>query len=148
MTVHATGGHNMIQSAVEGMRSENPNGGILAVTVLTSLDQDDLSAAGMNGDPSELALRLSEVAARGGAEGVVCSPHEVAAISEALPHLTKVTPGVRPQGSSRDDQKRIATPEAALAAGADLLVIGRAITRAEDPAEAARSISTRLATIS
>ena len=106
--------------------------------MLTSLDDDDLAAIGMAGPPLDAARRLAVLAVAAGARALVCSPREVAAIrAEVGADITLITPGVRPAGAASQDQARVATPEQALADGADLLVIGRPITGAADPAAAA-----------
>jgi orotidine-5'-phosphate decarboxylase len=145
VTVHATGGEAMIAAAVEGLEAgSNGDSGVLAVTVLTSLDEEDLAAIGLAGPLQVRARELAKLAAAGGAEGFVSSPREVGAIKEAVPGLIAVTPGIRTPEATADDQKRIATPEAALAAGADLLVVGRSITAAPDPVAAAAAIAASL----
>lgn len=140
VTVHSSGGRAMIESAVDGMR-QGGDGGVLAVTVLTSLSETDLAEIGMGRDLTAQTVRLASLAAGSGAEGVVCSPLELGAIKNAQPGLLMVTPGIRPEGTGVDDQVRIATPRSALDAGADLLVIGRPITSAPDPAAAASRIA-------
>lgn len=146
LTVHAAGGRAMIEAAVEGMAAYRPAdaNGVLAVTVLTSLGREDLVEAGLGSDVSDASLTLASLAEDGGAEGVVCSPVEVAAVKSVAPSLLRVTPGIRSQGSGAQDQKRVATPEQAMAAGADWLVVGRAITKASDPVEAAREMAASL----
>ena len=142
LTVHASGGEAMIAAAAEAL----PQTRIVAVTVLTSLAQDDLSAIGLRGPAQEAAVRLAELAVRAGARALVCSPQEVAAIRRAVgPDPVLITPGVRPAGSAAGDQARIATPREAMEAGADLLVIGRPITGALDPARAAADIAAQIA---
>jgi orotidine-5'-phosphate decarboxylase len=113
---------------------------ILAVTVLTSMDQLQLSAIGIDHSPEQQVLRLADTAAEAGISGFVASPEEVSALRQRFPEATLVIPGIRPAGADAGDQKRIATPSAALAAGASYLVIGRPITQASDPAAAAQSI--------
>lgn len=141
LTVHATGGEAMIAAAAQAL----PDTRITAVTVLTSLDEDDLSAIGLRGPAQDAVVRLARLAVSAGARAIVCSPHEVAAVRASVPRdVTLITPGVRPAGSARDDQQRVATPEQALADGADLLVIGRPITGAEDPRAAAMAIAESL----
>lgn len=149
VTAHVTGGMAMMASAVEGMASgaTQADVGVLGVTVLTSLSASDLSHVGLSGGARHLSVLLAGLAAESGAEGVICSPHELDAIGRAHPGLVKVTPGIRPGGVGHDDQRRVATPEDAIAAGADWLVIGRAITRAPDPGEAAERIASGLASI-
>ena len=142
LTVHAAGGPQMIEAAAQAL----PGTRIVAVTVLTSLDDAVLDLIGMRGPALDAAVRLAGLAVSAGARAIVCSPLEVAAIRAAVPDdVTLITPGVRPAGASTDDQRRIATPEQALADGADLLVIGRPITAAADPAAAARAIARGIA---
>jgi orotidine-5'-phosphate decarboxylase len=141
LTVHASGGAAMVRAAVEAA----PDVCIAGVTVLTSLGEDDLSAIGLTGPALDAARRLSVVAVGAGAGALVCSPREVAAIrAEVGPDITLITPGVRPAGADVQDQARVATPEQALADGADLLVVGRPITGAPDPAAAAARIAMSL----
>jgi orotidine-5'-phosphate decarboxylase len=144
LTVHAAGGRAMIEAARAAHR-----GGlrILAVTVLTSLDQRDLAEVGEDIPLAELVLRRARLAIDAGAAGVVASPHEAAAIRRiAPPGFLIVTPGVRPGSSAGgDDQKRVASAAEARAAGADLVVVGRPIRDAADPAAAARAIAAELA---
>ena len=119
---------------------------VVGVTVLTSLSDYDLKESGVTDAADEQALRLAVLAKEAGLDGVVCSPLEVARIrAECGPNFKFVTPGVRPAGVAANDQKRVMTPDQALAEGADYLVIGRPITAAEDPAAAAQSIVTALA---
>lgn len=142
LTVHATGGAAMIAAAAEAL----PATRITAVTILTSLSEDDLADVGLRGPSTEAVVRLAALAVEAGARAIVCSPQEVAAVRSVVPvDITLITPGVRPSGASLDDQQRVATPERALADGADLLVIGRPITGAEDPRSAARAIADALA---
>jgi orotidine-5'-phosphate decarboxylase len=141
LTVHAAGGPEVVRAAVEGA----PYTAIAAVTVLTSLSQAGLERIGMLGPMSDAVRRLAVLAVEAGARGLVCSPQEVAAVrAEVGPDITLITPGVRPAGSSADDQARTATPEEALRAGANLLVIGRPITGAPDPGAAAAAIAAPL----
>jgi orotidine-5'-phosphate decarboxylase len=141
LTVHAAGGSAMIRAAAEAA----PNTNIAAVTVLTSLDDEDLTSLGVAGPAPEAVLRLSALAVEAGARALVCSPMEAAAVrAEVGPEVTLITPGVRPHGSAVQDQARVATPEEALASGADLLVIGRPITAAPDPGAAAAGIAAAL----
>ena len=142
LTVHAAGGAEMIAAAVEVL----PETQVTAVTVLTSLDAQALEAIGIGGPPQEAVVRMARLAVDAGARAIVCSPQEVAAVRAAVArHITLITPGVRPAGAAVDDQKRVATPQQALADGADLLVIGRPITGAPDMTAAARSIAESLA---
>ncbi|GLU46034.1 orotidine-5'-phosphate decarboxylase [Nocardiopsis ansamitocini] len=141
LTVHAAGGADMIKAAVEAA----PDTKIAAVTVLTSLDDSALEQIGLRGSTSDAARRLAALAVGAGARALVCSAHEVASLrAEVGPDITMITPGVRPAGSDRGDQARVATPEEALAAGSDLLVIGRPITNAADPGAAAASIASAI----
>ncbi len=150
LNVHAGGGPEMMRAAGERAREAAAAAGlpvprVIAVTVLTSLDAAALSAVGLSGTPREAALRLALLAQRSGLDGVVCSPEEIEAIRSACgPEFLLVVPGIRPAGSAAGDQKRIATPGAAARAGADLLVIGRPVTGARDPAAAARAIAAEI----
>ena len=117
---------------------------VVAVTVLTSLDENDLTSIGLAGDPHEQVMRLTELARDAGLDGVVCSGNEVAAARKLWPGGFFVVPGVRPAGGPIGDQKRVMTPRAALDAGASVLVVGRPITQAEDPDLAAREIEATL----
>ena len=137
LTVHAAGGRAMLARARK-VAPETTK--VVAVTVLTSLSDRDLQAAGLRETVAQNAARLARLARVCGLDGIVCSPLEVAAIRDAWPDGVLVVPGVRPAGSARDDQKRSATPAAALAAGASILVIGRPITAADDPGAAAAAI--------
>jgi orotidine-5'-phosphate decarboxylase len=146
LTVHAAGGEEMLRAAVEAARSLEDPPVVLGVTVLTSLADADLDAVGLAGPPEAAVARLARLACSSGAGGLVCSPREAAALRSALgPGPLLVVPGVRPAGKELSDQKRVSTPADAVAAGADLLVIGRPITRASDPAAAARSIAVEMA---
>lgn len=125
LTVHASGSSAMIASASAAL----PDTKIAAVTVLTSMDDEELKQLNVSRTAAEQAMHLALLAVHAGARAIVCSPQEVKQLREALPaEITLITPGVRPSGSSHDDQSRIATPQQALADGADLLVIGRPIT--------------------
>lgn len=141
LTVHASGGPAMIRAAVNAA----PEVAIAGVTILTSLSEDDLAAVGIAGPARDAVRRLAVLAVGCGARALVCSPHEVSMLrAEVGPDITLITPGVRPAGSRADDQARTATPEQALADGADLLVIGRPITGASDPGAAAAAIAASL----
>ena len=137
LTVHASGGHAMMRAA---RTSALPGTRIVAVTMLTSLDTHDLREMGLGQDPARLAASLAVSARAAGLDGVVCSPHEVRAIKATWPECLAVVPGIRPEGGALGDQKRAATPAEALRDGADILVVGRPITGAADPAAAARAI--------
>jgi orotidine-5'-phosphate decarboxylase len=141
LTVHAAGGPAMIRAAVEAA----PDTQIAAVTVLTSLSEADLSRIGLAGPASDAVRRLAVLSVEAGATALVCSPHEVVDLrSEVGPEITLITPGVRPVGADTQDQARVATPEQALADGADLLVIGRPITASPDPGATAAAIASSL----
>lgn len=141
LTVHASGGPEMIRAAVESA----PGTCVAAVTVLTSLGASDLTRMGIPGPVDDVVRRLSSLAVSAGARGLVCSPHEVAAVrAEVGPDVMLITPGVRPAGADLHDQARVATPEEAIRSGADLLVIGRPITRAPDPGAAAAAVAASL----
>jgi orotidine-5'-phosphate decarboxylase len=148
LTIHAGGGAAMMQAAREAAE-ESAQGRerlrLIGVTVLTSLDDDDLEAIGQRGPMRNQALRLAALAQANGLDGVVCSPHEVAALrAECGPDFILVVPGIRPDGTALGDQKRVMNPAEAMAAGATHLVIGRPITGAADPAAAARAIAVGL----
>jgi orotidine-5'-phosphate decarboxylase len=150
LTVHAQGGSAMIAAAAEAVRGEaarlgTPAPSVLAVTVLTSLGPDDLRSMGAGDSPEKAVLRLAALAREAGADGVVASPREVVALRERLGRdLLVVTPGVRPEGEDRGDQKRTMTPAEAIAAGADYIVLGRPVIRADDPAARASAIAASL----
>jgi len=140
LTIHATGGAAMMHAAAEAASAPgSPR--LLAVTVLTSMDANELAGIGIAVSPAEQVLRLARLAQASGIDGFVCSPEEVAALRKQTgPNTLLVIPGIRPTGSAIGDQKRIATPAQAIAHGASMLVVGRPITRATNPAEAAHAI--------
>lgn len=139
LTVHGLGGATMLGSAARAMAASPTK--MLAVTILTSHDESSLKMIGVQGPVPEAVARLARMARGAGADGIVCSPQEVALVREACgPDLLIVTPGIRPAGSDLADQARAATPAAALVAGADYLVVGRPITQAQDPKAAAVAI--------
>lgn len=140
VTVHATSGREALEAAVEGLQVGGRDAGVLAVTVLTSMADDDLRGIGVKDSVGRQVSRLVRLAQDAGAEGVVCSPRELGVAREVAPVLLRVTPGIRPAGSAADDQRRTATPAEAVVKGADHLVIGRPITHADDPVEAAERI--------
>ena len=146
LTVHASGGRAMLEAARDAAAAagaDRPK--IVAVTVLTSLDDGDLDAVGQRGPALDQAKRLAAIAQQAGVDGVVCSPKEVAALrAQCGATFLLVVPGIRPSWAATGDQKRVMTPAEAVAAGADHLVIGRPITAAADPAEAARRIAAEL----
>lgn len=143
LTIHASGGSAMIQAAAQAAACAGANRPIiLGVTVLTSLDQAALRNLGIQDPPAEHVLRLGRLALESGADGLVCSPLEVAMLRQALgPSLKLVVPGIRSAGAATDDQARTMTPAQAVAAGADWIVVGRPITSAADPGKAAASIT-------
>jgi orotidine-5'-phosphate decarboxylase len=141
LTVHASGGGKMLRAAADAAREGNPDLIVLAVTVLTSLDQEELGSVGVEGQVDAQVLRLASLAVSAGCQGVVASPLEAAELRRRLGgNFAIVTPGVRPAGGSQDDQARTTTPAAAIAAGATHLVVGRPITGDADPAGAAGKI--------
>ncbi len=138
LTVHAAGGSNMLAAAVAAAHGEMT---IVAVTVLTSLDRADLAIMGIDDEPARQVLRLARLAWRAGVRAFVCSPLEVASLRAELgDNAVLITPGIRPAGARAADQKRVCTPADAIAAGADMLVVGRPIREAADPVAAARAI--------
>jgi orotidine-5'-phosphate decarboxylase len=141
LTVHAAGGRAMMEDA----KAAAPEGTkVVAVTVLTSLDGDDLSSIGLARDPHEQVERLTLLAKEAGLDGVVCSGNEVRAAKKLWPKGFFVVPGVRPPDGTVADQKRVVTPRQALDSGASIIVVGRPITQAEHPGEAARAIEATL----
>jgi orotidine-5'-phosphate decarboxylase len=144
LTLHAAGGREMLEAAVAAAAGAPTKLALLGVTVLTSLDKADLVSTGVLAKPAEQVLRLSRLALDAGLPGLVCSPLEIATLRAALGGMPRlVVPGIRPS-SGGDDQKRTMGPTEALAAGADILVIGRPITQAASPAEAAAAIARQL----
>lgn len=147
MTVHTQGGRAMLQAAIDASNEVASMTGkerplIIGVTVLTSMDQDDLVMIGVRDQVHDQVKRLADLAQSCGLDGVVCSPYEIALLRKACGYdFTLVVPGIRPDGSNTDDQKRIMTPKQAVEKGADYLVIGRPITGADRPAEAVREIA-------
>ncbi len=143
LDVHALGGAAMIEAAAAARPQDTR---LLAITILTSHDESALARIGLSGSLAENVRRLALLARDAGADGVVASPQEVELIRQACgPDFLIVTPGIRPAGASHQDQARVATPQAALAAGASYLVVGRPITGATDPAAAARAIVREMA---
>ena len=141
LTVHASGGRAMLEDA---KAAAHPSTKVVAVTMLTSLDAGDLTDTGVGGSAHDQVLRLATLAREAGIDGVVCSGEEVAAVRALWPEGFLVVPGVRPADGPVGDQKRVVTPRAAVDAGASILVVGRPITGAEDPAVAARAIEATL----
>ena len=143
LTVHATGGEHMLKAVVDAAAHVPNAPKLLAVTVLTSMDAADLRAVGVNDTPATQVMRLARLARAAGIDGLVCSAEEVEAVRTAMgPEALLVVPGIRPSsaGGRRDDQRRIASPAQAIALGASMLVVGRPITQATDPAAAAAMI--------
>jgi len=138
LTVHTAGGADMLRAAQEAAGEETL---VLGVTVLTSMDGADLNSVGVSDEPPAQVERLGRLAVQSGLGGLVCSPKEIGLLRDVLPREVRlVTPGIRPSGSDGGDQKRTLTPPEAIRAGADWLVIGRPITAAENPREAAEAI--------
>ncbi len=141
LTLHTSGGREMMEWAVKAQRQYKPDLLLLGVTVLTSMDDAALNATGVPGSAGAQVERLAYLAAGAGLNGLVCSPHEVAPLRAALPTGVKlVTPGVRPADAAADEQKRVMTPADAARAGSSYIVVGRPILRAADPADAAARI--------
>jgi orotidine-5'-phosphate decarboxylase len=140
--VHTSGGEAMMRAAVEAAHSVDPEVRVLGVTVLTSLDQAVLDQVGQMGPPAAQVERLAKLAKASGLHGVVCSAQEIALVRKAAGRdFLIATPGIRPAGSDLADQKRVMTPAEAMAAGTDILILGRAVTAAADPAAAVRAIA-------
>ncbi|MDD5385421.1 MAG: orotidine-5'-phosphate decarboxylase [Gallionella sp.] len=142
VNVHALGGRKMLEAAHEAIAQSTQRPRLIAVTMLTSMAQEDLADIGINATPAEMVLRLARLAQDSGLDGVVCSAHEAALLREQCGDgFCLVTPGIRPAQASLDDQSRVMTPLAALQAGSSYLVIGRPITRAADPLQALLDIN-------
>lgn len=141
LTVHATGGRAMMAAAKDAAPAGTK---VVAITVLTSLDRDDLGAIGVDAAPADQVVRLAKLARDAGLDGIVCSGNELDAARAVWPEGFFVVPGIRPADTDSGDQKRVMTPRAARAAGASILVIGRPVTRASDPAAALQAISATL----
>jgi orotidine-5'-phosphate decarboxylase len=143
--VHASGGEAMMRAAADAIAPWTPRPLLIAVTVLTSLDDGVLDSVGQRGPAAEQVARLAALTKASGLDGVVCSAHELATVRAACgPDFLTIVPGIRPAGAAVGDQKRVMTPSEARAAGADILVIGRPITAAPDPAAAAKAIADEL----
>lgn len=151
INIHALGGTAMMRAAVEAAKSkaaalEIAPPLVLAVTILTSMDDADVAAVGLQGRAADAARRLAELARGAGCDGVVCSAHESAQLKRDLgSSFVTLTPGIRPSGSGSGDQKRVMTPAQAVAAGSDYLVVGRPILEAADPAAATRAVLAEMA---
>ncbi|MFB3100505.1 MAG: orotidine-5'-phosphate decarboxylase [Gammaproteobacteria bacterium] len=142
VNVHASGGSEMMSLAREEIEKKSHHPLLIAVTILTSMDQEALTEIGIQYSVAEQVMRLAQLTSDAGLDGVVCSAHEVKMLRDNLGEEFKlITPGIRPSGSNNDDQKRVMTPAQAINAGSDYLVIGRPITRAADPGQALKDIS-------
>ena len=145
LTLHTLGGPAMLEAAVNATATRPNPPQLLGVTVLTSMDEQQMQAVGLTGSSEENVLRLAQMAMASGLDGVVASPLETSALRETLaPWARLVIPGIRPAGDSAGDQSRVATPGASIAAGASMLVVGRPITKAADPRAAAEAILTEI----
>ena len=141
LTLHTSGGREMMEWAVKAQRQHKPDLLLLGVTVLTSMDDAALNGTGVPGSAAAQVERLARLAATAGMSGLVCSPHEVAPLRAVLPPSVQlVTPGVRPADAAKDEQKRVMTPADAARAGSNFIVVGRPILRAANPADAAARI--------
>ena len=148
LNVHALGGERMLLAAREGCARAGRNPLLVAVTILTSMDAQDLAAVGLAGSPEDNVLRLATLVHGCGLDGVVCSSRETRVLRERIgPDFTLVTPGIRPAGSRQDDQRRVMTPREAISSGASYLVIGRPVTGADDPVSILRTINSDLAAL-
>ena len=149
LNVHALGGRNMLIAAREALETSSKRPLLIAVTILTSLGQEDLQEVGLNGTPEDNVLRLANLTKEAGLDGVVCSSREVTNLRRTQGEaFTLVTPGIRPAGSEAGDQIRIMTPVDAIQAGSNYLVIGRPITQSADPIKTLHTINTELAALS
>jgi orotidine-5'-phosphate decarboxylase len=145
VNVHAQGGPTMMAAALEALKKFERRPLLIAVTILTSLTEADMDAVGLQGNAEENVLRLAKLTEKTGLDGIVCSPWEVLTLRNEVSEKFKlVTPGIRPTGSSRDDQARVMTPRSALSAGSDYIVIGRPITQARNPKAALQAILTEI----
>lgn len=145
VNVHAQGGARMMEAAKQALTSRSSKTKLIAVTVLTSMDQHDLEVLGISQKPAELALSLAKLTHQTGLDGIVCSAQEAALMRSELPDdFLLVTPGIRPAGSVADDQRRIMTPVEAIRSGSDYLVIGRPITQADNPAGVLTTINSEI----
>lgn len=141
VNVHASGGRKMMETCVERLQAGNYNTQLIAVTVLTSMGREDLKDIGLDVEPFEQVKRLAKLTQESGLDGVVCSAQEAKMLRETLGReFALVTPGIRPEGSAADDQKRIVTPKQAMLDGSTHLVIGRPITKSENPRQMLKDI--------
>ena len=147
LTLHASGGEEMLKQAVIAQQSALPEARLLGVTVLTSLDQRALNSLGVNTSPEKQVLRLAQLCKNAGINGLVCSPLEISCLKETYgDSTTLITPGIRPSGSNSNEQKRITTPKQAARSGASFIVVGRPITQSENPKAVALAIQNDLKT--
>ncbi|MGD8570315.1 MAG: orotidine-5'-phosphate decarboxylase [Gammaproteobacteria bacterium] len=145
VNVHTQGGPKMMQEARDAIAHYKRRPLLIGVTILTSLSDEDLQAVGLQGSAEQNVVRLAKLAETCGLDGVVCSPMEVLTLrNEVGENFQLVTPGIRPKGSSRDDQSRVMTPKAALMAGSSFIVVGRPITQAKNPLAALQAILTEI----
>lgn len=145
VNVHALGGEKMMRAARDAIATSGKPTRLIGVTILTSMDEEQLRGIGLEGPVESHVLRLAQLAQRAGLDGVVCSPREAAALRVAVgPDFLLVTPGVRPAGASTDDQSRVATPAQAIRNGSSYLVVGRPITAAPDPRVALEAITAEI----
>jgi orotidine-5'-phosphate decarboxylase len=145
LNVHALGGERMMLAAREGIGRAAHQPLLIAVTILTSMDEHDLAGIGLSGSPQDNVMRLAGLASRCGLDGVVCSSRETAALRASLgDDFLLVTPGIRPAGLASDDQRRVMTPLQAVHSGSSYLVIGRPVTRADDPVSVLRTLNSEL----
>lgn len=146
LNVHAAGGRHMMEAARQAIESVLPRPRLIAVTMLTSLDKDDIREVGFSGTVRHNVRRLARLASSSGLDGVVCSPEELTCLrKEHVPEFLTVTPGIRPAGSDRLDQKRVMTPLEAVECGASYIVVGRPVTGAPEPMEALIAIESEVA---
>jgi orotidine-5'-phosphate decarboxylase len=145
LTVHVSGGAAMLRAAVDAAREAEPCPQLLGVTVLTSMDDADLATLGLSDKVADHVLRLGEIGWNAGLDGLVCAPQEITLLRARFEAKVKiVVPGIRPAGSPKSDQKRTMTPAAAIASGADILVLARPLTSAPDPRAAALAIAAEI----
>lgn len=145
LTIHTCGGREMMQFALDAASQTNPDLRLLGVTVLTSFNDEGLAETGVALPPSQQVPLLAKLAVDSGMKGLVCSPLEIETLRKIIPaDVMLITPGIRPAGSSTDEQKRVMTPEKAAKAGSNFIVVGRPILKAENPAQAAKDIIAQL----
>jgi len=148
MNVHASGGRRMMEAAREAIEKSSHQPLLIAVTILTSLDENDIHEVGYQGSPADNVLNLASLTQKAGLDGVVCSPKEVIALRDSLgKDFQLITPGIRPAGSAADDQRRTLTPAEAISAGSSYLVMGRPITQADDPMSVLLTTESEIASI-